>query len=142
VWSQQADHYFRDQNYKLAATYYGKTQRSFEEISLKFLNLNEQNALQVYLLHKLENIKHSKNKDATQMTLISTWLTEIYLDKLNQCESAPATVGTPAVPMASPRGVAPLSPRSAPMLGREHLEVLKEEFEQFLKDYKVCLLHG
>lgn len=62
VWSAQADHYFNDNNFQLAATYYGKTQKSFEEVTLKFLNINDQNALKTYLLTKLENIKNSKNK--------------------------------------------------------------------------------
>jgi hypothetical protein len=91
----------------LAAVYYAKTQKSFEEITLKFINQNEQNALKTYLTNKLENIKSNKSTDATQLTLIATWLVEIYLDKLNQLQD------------------------------KDTFDATKEEFEQFLKDYKV-----
>jgi hypothetical protein len=62
VWTAQADHYFKAANYKLSAMYYGKTQKSFEEVALKFININEQDALKVYLLNKLESIKNTKSK--------------------------------------------------------------------------------
>ena len=109
VWSIQADYYFSTNNNRLAAIYYAKTAKSFEEVTLKFITNNDQNALKTYLLHKLENIKTNKSEDMTQMTLIATWLTEIYLDKLNQLEDTNQ---------------------------KDAFEVAKEEFEQFLKDYK------
>lgn len=109
VWTSQADHYFNNNNYKLAAPYYGKTQKSFEEITLKFINIAENDALKTYLLSKLETIKHTRgNRDATQMTAIGTWLTEIYLDKLNELRDSNSA----------------------------SYEVLKDEFEGFLKDYE------
>ncbi len=110
VWTTQADYYYNTNNYRLAAVYYAKTQKSFEEVTLKFIASNEQNALKTYLTHKLENLKsNTKTKDLTQMTLIATWLTEIYLDKLNQLD----------------------------VKQKDTFEALREEFEQFLKDYKV-----
>jgi hypothetical protein len=39
VWISQAERYFDQKSYLLAAQYYGKTTRSFEEISLKFIRL-------------------------------------------------------------------------------------------------------
>ena len=39
VWSAQADHYFKLKKYDLAATFYGKTQRSFEDIALRFIKI-------------------------------------------------------------------------------------------------------
>eukprot|EP01112_Ceratiomyxa_fruticulosa_P020451 TRINITY_DN6960_c0_g1_i1.p1 TRINITY_DN6960_c0_g1~~TRINITY_DN6960_c0_g1_i1.p1 ORF type:complete len:978 (+),score=224.54 TRINITY_DN6960_c0_g1_i1:223-3156(+) len=81
VWTAQADYYFNENKFDLAATYYGKTQRLFEEITLKFININERDALKTYLVHKLQNLR---SKDLTQRTIICTWLTEIYANKLNQ----------------------------------------------------------
>jgi len=96
--------------------YYGKTQKNFEEIALKFINIPENNALKTYLFHKLESIKqHSKGKDATQMTLIATWLTELYLDHLNQLKES-------------------TDPNS-----HYAIEVLEDEFQQFIKGYKDVL---
>jgi vacuolar protein sorting-associated protein 18 len=80
VWTSQAEHFFSQSKYELAAAYFGKTLRVFEEVTLKFININERDALKTYLLHKLENIRP---KEATQRTIICTWLTEIYVNKLN-----------------------------------------------------------
>ena len=81
VWSAQADYCFEKGNYIDAATYYGKTAQSFEEISLKFIRMNHRDALKTYLLQKLDNFSKT---DVTQRTLLCTWLVEIYLDKLNR----------------------------------------------------------
>eukprot|EP01050_Picozoa_sp_SAG11_P021680 SAG11_NODE_3906_length_2156_cov_1.129315_1_plen_280_part_10 len=83
VLTKQAAKCFEDKNYDSAATYYAKTSMSFEEITLKFVNQEEPEALQTFLLNKLENIG---NDDATQLTLICTWLVEIYLDLINKAD--------------------------------------------------------
>lgn len=62
MWTAQADYFFSINNYKLAAPYYGKTQKSFEEITLKFINIGENDALKAYLLSKLETIKQTRGK--------------------------------------------------------------------------------
>eukprot|EP01114_Cavostelium_apophysatum_P012613 TRINITY_DN2865_c0_g1_i3.p1 TRINITY_DN2865_c0_g1~~TRINITY_DN2865_c0_g1_i3.p1 ORF type:complete len:686 (+),score=202.00 TRINITY_DN2865_c0_g1_i3:113-2170(+) len=111
VWSAQADHYFARSSFKLAAEYYGKSLRSFEEITLKLIGIQENEALKVYLSNKLQNIRNNKSKDATQLTMIATWLTEIYLDKLNQIQDDGAK-------------------------NSDALEVLEEEFYLFLREYK------
>lgn len=95
MWTSQAEYYFRQGKYDLAANYFGKTQRGFEEVTLRFISLNEsggRDALKTYLqfdpryiiafktyrylLQKLDNLKA---KDATQRTIICTWLTEMYV---------------------------------------------------------------
>eukprot|EP00026_Physarum_polycephalum_P001709 Phypoly_transcript_01711.p1 GENE.Phypoly_transcript_01711~~Phypoly_transcript_01711.p1 ORF type:complete len:601 (+),score=99.91 Phypoly_transcript_01711:237-1805(+) len=112
VWTAQAEHYFAQHKYDLAATYFGKTQRGFEEITLRFISLDSgtggRDALKKYLLQKLENLKA---KDATQRTIICTWLTEIYVNKLNILRDA--------------RHIA--------------YEDLQEEFRHFLSEYKDSL---
>jgi hypothetical protein len=37
-------------------------------------------------------LEHLKGSDATQLTIICTWLTEIYLNKLNQLRASNAPV--------------------------------------------------
>lgn len=39
-----------------SAVYYAQTQNSFEEISLKYLELNDFSALRTYLTHKLKTL--------------------------------------------------------------------------------------
>lgn len=57
MWTARADHYYAKNNYQLAAMYYANTQKPFEEITLKFIQKNEQDALKTYLLSRLENMK-------------------------------------------------------------------------------------
>ncbi|OMO96413.1 hypothetical protein CCACVL1_04963 [Corchorus capsularis] len=54
---------------------------SFEEITLKFISVSEQDALRTFLLRKLDNLTKD---DKCQITMISTWATELYLDKINR----------------------------------------------------------
>jgi hypothetical protein len=53
---------------------------------MKFVNLGEQEALRRFLSTKLDNMTLQKNKKekTIQMALLATWLTEIYLDRINQ----------------------------------------------------------
>ena len=58
VITKQAEHYFSQGRYVIAAQYYAKSgTASFEEIALKFMKLTEQDALQTYLVKKLECTK-------------------------------------------------------------------------------------
>lgn len=80
MYTTQADYFFSQERYQLAATYYAQTQKSFEEIALKFITKHEKEALKTFLMKKLETLKP---QDATQITIISTWLLEIYLNQLD-----------------------------------------------------------
>ncbi|KAL5973000.1 Vacuolar protein sorting-associated protein 18 like protein [Asimina triloba] len=64
-----------------AASFYAKINYilSFEEITLKFIGVGEQDALRTFLLRKLDNLAKD---DKCQITMISTWVTELYLDKV------------------------------------------------------------
>lgn len=84
--TQQADHYFSLGRYQLAANFYAQSQKSFEEVTLKFIRKGERDALKQYLVTKLANLRPIQ--EATQITIISTWLVEIYLDKLNSLRDA------------------------------------------------------
>jgi vacuolar protein sorting-associated protein 18 len=81
----QAEYYFRKGTYQKAALMYAQTDRSFEEIALKFVNIEHSTAaLRAYLLHKLESLDAA---DMTQQVMICTWLTEIFLDRLNTLQA-------------------------------------------------------
>ncbi|KAJ3693670.1 hypothetical protein LUZ60_009150 [Juncus effusus] len=83
VYLVQADAAFTAKDYYRAASYYAKMNyiMSFEEISLKFISVGEQDALRTYLLRKLDNLTR---EDKSQITMISTWVSELYLDKINR----------------------------------------------------------
>lgn len=98
VRAMQADHYFSRKEYVVAARYYAKTKRSFEEVSLKFVSNTAANdaggtgivlsqdqgklrkALKTYLLEKLRNLAAN---DKTQKTILCMWLVEMYLNEMN-----------------------------------------------------------
>jgi hypothetical protein len=82
VLTSQADYYYLQQRYNLSAEYFAQIHSiSFEEIVLRFINKNENDALRVFLLKKLEKLK---SQDILQKKLICTWLVEIFINKLNQ----------------------------------------------------------
>jgi hypothetical protein len=63
---KQAEQYFSQGRYTLAAQYYAKSiTASFEEIALKFMKLTEHEALQTYLVKKLECIKRQVSHQIT-----------------------------------------------------------------------------
>ncbi|WCJ30622.1 Vacuolar sorting protein 18 [Euphorbia peplus] len=83
VYLLQADAAFSSRDFQRAASFYAKVTYilSFEEITLKFISAGEQDALRTFLLRKLDNLTKD---DQCQITMISTWTTELYLDKINR----------------------------------------------------------
>ncbi|KAI3997302.1 hypothetical protein MKX01_009146 [Papaver californicum] len=83
VYLVQAESAFSTKDLFRAASFYSKINYllSFEEITLKFISINEQDALRTFLLRKLDNLRKD---DKCQITMISTWATELYLDKINR----------------------------------------------------------
>jgi len=82
VLTSQADYYYSQQRYKLSAEYFAQIHSiSFEEIVLRFINKNENDALRIFLLRKLDKLKI---QNGLQKKLICTWLVEIFINKLNQ----------------------------------------------------------
>ncbi|GAV68849.1 LOW QUALITY PROTEIN: Clathrin domain-containing protein/Pep3_Vps18 domain-containing protein, partial [Cephalotus follicularis] len=83
VYLVQAEAAFMSKDFLRAASFYAKINYvlSFEEITLKFITVSEQDALRTFLLRKLDNLAKD---DRFQITMISTWATELYLDKINR----------------------------------------------------------
>ncbi|XP_077238877.1 zinc ion binding protein isoform X2 [Tasmannia lanceolata] len=83
VYLVQAEAAFSAKDFVRAASFYAKMNYilSFEEITLKFIGVSEQDALRTFLLRKLDNLAKD---DKCQITMISTWATELYLDKINR----------------------------------------------------------
>jgi hypothetical protein len=75
----QAEHYFKQQRYQDAAVTFSQSQLSFEEVALKFLQVDRKDALKIFLLKKLESLAPS---DSTQQTMLTTWLVELFLNDL------------------------------------------------------------
>jgi hypothetical protein len=54
---RQAEHYFALGRYQLAADYYARTSASFEEVALRFLDLDQRDAVRTYLMRKLHALR-------------------------------------------------------------------------------------
>lgn len=72
---------FQNKQYDISAQRYAETQSNFEHICLKFIQVNQQDALKLYLRYKLDTLK---SQDKTQITMIVVWVIEIYLTKLKE----------------------------------------------------------
>ena len=79
ILTRQADQLYSEERWVESAMHYAKTKSSFEEVTLKFMNLKEKNALKNYLKKKLETLR---SNEQTQITLIVIWLLEIYQKQL------------------------------------------------------------
>ncbi|KAK8969414.1 hypothetical protein KSP40_PGU010128 [Platanthera guangdongensis] len=123
VYLIQAEAAFSAKEYYRAASFYAKVNYilSFEEISLKFIAIAVQDALRTFLLRKLDNLT---NDDKCQVTMISTWITELYLDKINRLllDDDPITIGNTLAASSN----------------TEYQSIIKE-FKSFLSDSKDVL---
>ncbi|OCT66404.1 hypothetical protein XELAEV_18042658mg [Xenopus laevis] len=84
VLANEAEHCFQSKKYIESAKCYALTQKYFEEVALKFIEAKQEEALMEYLQKKLSNLKSSEK---IQVTLLTTWLTELYLNHLGILES-------------------------------------------------------
>ncbi|XP_017785036.1 PREDICTED: vacuolar protein sorting-associated protein 18 homolog isoform X2 [Nicrophorus vespilloides] len=78
---KEANMLFESGNYVQSALCYAQTQSSFEGICLKFIQIDQQTALKVFLRKKLQNLKQ---QDKTQITMIVLWLIELYLNQFEE----------------------------------------------------------
>ncbi|WVR03897.1 hypothetical protein IAU60_000896 [Kwoniella sp. DSM 27419] len=83
VLSRQGDSLFEQGRYIQAAQCYAKSSRSFEFVTLRFIDADERDALRMYLADRLDLLS---KKDRTQRMMLATWLVEIYLSKCNTLE--------------------------------------------------------
>ncbi|KAK2149253.1 hypothetical protein LSH36_459g02045 [Paralvinella palmiformis] len=81
VLTKQAEYLFSVGKYIESAETYAQTQASFEEVTLKFIKLDNKEALKTFLLRKLICLRP---QDKTQLTMLISWLVEIYLNQLGQ----------------------------------------------------------
>ncbi|WOO79548.1 Vacuolar protein sorting-associated protein 18 [Vanrija pseudolonga] len=83
VRSRQGDALYEEGKFMAAAQAYAESTRSFEYVSLRFVDANELDALRVYLAGRLGKLE---KKDLTQRMMLATWLLEICLSKCNTLE--------------------------------------------------------
>ncbi|KAH9947912.1 Pep3/Vps18/deep orange family-domain-containing protein [Amylocystis lapponica] len=88
VMTAQARAFFDDGRYFQAAQCYAQCSVSFEEVTLKFLDAGERDALRSYLISRLER---TRKTDLSQRMMLATWLVEFYLSKCNELDDLVAS---------------------------------------------------
>ncbi|XP_071119989.1 vacuolar protein sorting-associated protein 18 homolog [Mytilus edulis] len=109
VLTKQAEHLFSKKRYEESAVLYAQTRNSFEEVALKFIRLDRKDALRSFIMKKLSSLGP---QDKTQMTMLVTWLIEIFLNQLGELKE---------------------NMEEQP----EKYEKIQEEFRRFLKEPKI-----
>ncbi|KAI9017410.1 Pep3/Vps18/deep orange family-domain-containing protein [Gaertneriomyces semiglobifer] len=137
----QADYHFSHQRYMLSATYYARSSSiSFEEVVLKFIENDEREALKHYLLQKLESLR---GQGMTQVTLISTWLVEIFVNRLNELRDELHNARATFTNMSrAPELNTNLTEAESDLRRLEEENTIAlDDFRQFLRKYKTRLDH-
>ncbi|KAH9837059.1 Pep3/Vps18/deep orange family-domain-containing protein [Rhodofomes roseus] len=83
VMSAQAKAFFDEGRYFQSAQCYSQCSVSFEEVTLKFLDVGEKDALRSYITSRLER---TRKTDLSQRMMLATWLVEFYLSKCNELD--------------------------------------------------------
>lgn len=81
VLTKQAEALFDKKEYMKSAQIFSETLRSFEEVCLKFYELNENEALLCYLKNRLNKLKETEK---TQITMLTIWIIELYLTEMSK----------------------------------------------------------
>lgn len=83
---EEAQHYFRTGQYELSAEIFAESKKSFEEVSLMFMEIKCMQALKKYLVIKLGQYESSQN---LQFTMTLAWLFEIIISSLSVKKTLP-----------------------------------------------------
>ncbi|KAJ2009069.1 tethering complex subunit [Coemansia thaxteri] len=111
----QAEHYFSTGDHVRSAECFAQTSVGFEEAVLKFVELKDNRVIKSYLLSKLRMLKR---QDRTQITLLVTWLLELYLSMLGAVDAKISSYATFASNGAKPARDTTLDPPlAAPSAG-------------------------
>ena len=123
VASMTGDYLMSQGKFDEAAVVLGRSTKPFEDVALTFIDKAEHDSLRRYLLTKLSNLR--KNFTMQRMMLTS-WLVELYMAKLNQLDDAISTK-------------AELSTNGAGSTGQEtqkQLPAVRKEFQDFCTKHK------
>jgi hypothetical protein len=67
----------------MAAEYYAKSEKTFEEVTLKFLRAGLYIYLENYLQKVLERLDKNREDQKPQRVLLCTWIVELKLNEIN-----------------------------------------------------------
>lgn len=88
VASASGDHLSNRGQWTEAASVWGRSSKAFEDVCLSLIDAGQDDALRKYLLTKLTSYKKSS---MMQRVMVSTWLVQIFMAKLNALDDMVAT---------------------------------------------------
>lgn len=80
VLAKKAETFFAAKKYTESAQIYASTNKTFEEICLKFMEIEDKRPIILYVKSCLEKLK---DDNQTQITMLVIWLTDLYLTQIN-----------------------------------------------------------
>lgn len=95
IYSQQGDYLVAQGSSIEAARVYALSSKWFESVALGFMDAGNEDALLEYFMQKFEVLKGNKDfKLKMQLIMLSSWIVEFYLEKLNELDDLLATEQT------------------------------------------------
>lgn len=123
VATASGDYLLNKGQYLEAASIWGKSSKAFEEVCLKLIDNDQDDALRKYLLTKLSSYKKSSYM---QRVMIASWLIQIYMAKLNALDDTVATRGE-------------LAADTSASGAEQELKKIQDEFRDFITKHKADL---
>lgn len=80
VLCEEAQHHFKLEEYDTSAELFARSRKSFEDITLMFMEIGAMKALRKYLLYKLEQTEPTQT---IQMTMTLGWLLELIISEIS-----------------------------------------------------------
>ncbi|KAK5098812.1 tethering complex subunit [Lithohypha guttulata] len=114
------DHLSSKGQWTKAASVWGKSSKAFEEVCLNLIDSGQDDALRKYLVTKLTTYKKSS---VMQRVMISTWLIQIFMAKLNSLDDMVATK-------------AELMENTDTKGAKDELQKIRQEFQDFVTKQK------
>jgi len=121
-----ADNMFKRGKYEKAAELYAQSDKTFEEVALKFLHSQRYSELISYLERILMAIDPKREDLYPQRMLLYTWIVELKLNQINSLQAQHAAATTPA------------EARSLD----EDIQYKQKKFYEFLKEHASSLGHA
>ena len=90
IYLRKAEYYFRNGQFDDSADLYARTKASFEEIALKFIEIDKM-SLKNYLCTKLSNLKSGEK---AQITMLVMWIIQLYLSQIHLADEKDIISGT------------------------------------------------
>ncbi|CAF4139127.1 unnamed protein product [Rotaria sp. Silwood2] len=142
--SKHADYLFNEKKYTLSANIYATSDTSFEDVTLKFFALRDKEPLREYLQAVLQYQKPST--DSTQITILTLWLTDLFLNELDELRQKDCTTTTQTTTSPNTNNRSPFSLQSHEEFldensRKEKFDEIRRKFQYFLRKSEIqsCL---